>query len=407
LNVSTRDWLDTHQDATGVRTAAKNYLHEIAPPPENGSPKANATWWKSLTGDEQDAYVALNPAGLGKLDGIPSDIRDEANRTVLAEKQAEYRTELLGIPKEPKKYETRGPKATTYTDEWLDWKHTYMDRKEHLKASLKGMEAIEERFTRVGQKGTPRAYLLKFSPEGTGRAVIATGNPDTADHTAVFVPGTKANLSNIKGDMNRTIDLWKASSAQAPDHNISTITWLGYDAPQNVLLNSPDSGYANRGAADFNQFLEGLSAASHSGTGSHLTAIGHSYGSTLIGSTARQGDLRVDDVIFAGSPGAQVSSAEEMDVPKGHVWNEEADGDKIPDIGRPFHGGERDDPLLQSSFARIIPSDEIFGANQMATDGSGHTSYFNYDDERDIPSLSLLNQALVVVGRQDRVKMND
>ncbi|MER0246630.1 hypothetical protein AAHZ94_32590, partial [Streptomyces sp. HSW2009] len=25
LNVSTRDWLDTHQDATGVRTAAKNY----------------------------------------------------------------------------------------------------------------------------------------------------------------------------------------------------------------------------------------------------------------------------------------------------------------------------------------------------------------------------------------------
>ncbi|MET7760215.1 alpha/beta hydrolase, partial [Streptomyces sp. NPDC005389] len=31
------------------------------------------------------------------------------------------------------------------------------------------------------------------------RAIIANGNPDTADHTAVYVPGTTTNLKDFDG----------------------------------------------------------------------------------------------------------------------------------------------------------------------------------------------------------------
>ncbi|NUL07987.1 hypothetical protein HRW07_33245, partial [Streptomyces lunaelactis] len=96
-----------------------------------------------------------------------------------------------------------------------------------------------------------------------------------------------------------------------------------------------------------------------------------------------------DDVVFAGSPGVKVSGAEEMDVPKGHVWNAEAEGDVVPDLGRYGHGGD----------GFRIPSDEQFGANQMTTDTEGHSGYW------DEGSTSLENQALVVVGKGEDVAL--
>ncbi|MFF8956308.1 alpha/beta hydrolase [Streptomyces sp. NPDC014894] len=76
-----------------------------------------------------------------------------------------------------------------------------------------------------------------------------------------------------------------------------------------MVKDAPFSHYANDGAPAFNQFLNGLDASRAVDTPSHTTAIGHSYGSTLIGSAARQGDLNTDDVIFAGSPGVRVGIA--------------------------------------------------------------------------------------------------
>ncbi|WP_420708987.1 alpha/beta hydrolase [Streptomyces sp. NRRL S-37] len=74
--------------------------------------------------------------------------------------------------------------------------------------------------------------------------------------------------------------------------------------------------------------MDGL-GASRSGPGEpHRAAIGHSYGTTLIGAAARTGTLSADDVIFAGSPGVKVGHADEMNVPKGH------DGVEEPGAGR-------------------------------------------------------------------------
>lgn len=402
LTVSARDWADTKQDTGGVLGAAKDYLSTITPPPKDGTPQQNADWWKHLTAEQRADYIAMHPGAVGAMDGLPAETRDEANRMVLAEAHGEYATRLASIPPEPTNKYTwitaGGYPVKVHTDEWMAWDRKYGDELRHLKSSLNGMESIEKRFDSTGSQGLPEAYLLGFNPEGNGRAIIANGNPDTADHTAVYVPGTTSNLENIDGNMRRMTDLWREAHKDAHGGTVSTITWLGYDAPQDIVKDSPFSHYANDGAPAFNKFMDGLDASRSAHGEGHHTVIGHSYGTTLIGSAARQGDLNADDVIFAGSPGVQVGSASEMDVPKGHVWNEEAEGDIVPDIGRFGHGGSQ---WRIGGGVGIIPSDEIFGAIQMATDTEGHSGY--WDEE----SISLKNQAQVMTGNYGNVIHED
>ncbi|MCX5163402.1 alpha/beta hydrolase family protein [Streptomyces sp. NBC_00053] len=397
LKVSKRDWADAQSDMGGVREAGKSYLDSLPEPPKDGSPKDNASWWNGLSPEERAAWLSLRPDTVGALDGLPSTVRDEANRVVLSEKQGELQLELDSIPKPPANEWTwikagQMP-SRVHTDEWMAWYNKYGDRYEQLNKSLKGMQSIQDRFAQTGEEGLPEAYLLGFSPEGNGRAIVANGNPDTADHQAVYVPGTTSNLGGISGDIGRMVNVWRVADAAPGNDSVSTITWLGYDAPQNIVKDSPFSHYANDGAPAFNQFMDGLDASHTGDSDPHRTAIGHSYGTTLIGSAARQGDLNADDVILAGSPGVQVPKAEQLDVPSGHVWNQEADGDPVPDIGRYGHGGtDWDGPWT-------IPSDERFGANQMTTDTEGHSDYWKEESD------SLWNQGQVVAGNSDNVKL--
>ncbi|MGW2862329.1 alpha/beta hydrolase [Streptomyces sp. NPDC001205] len=398
LTVSDGDWADTQKDMEGVREAGGHYLDSLPQPPKDGSPEDNANWWKRLDPDQQQAWTSLHPDVVGALDGLPATARDEANRIVLDESRGQYQTELDAMPKPPANEWTwinaGGYASKVHTDEWMDWYKVHGARYDHLTASLHGMESIQTRFDNAGAKGLPEAYLMGFSAEGNGRAIVANGNPDTAAHQAVYVPGTTANLSSIGGDIDRMGSVWRAADGKAHGQPVSTITWLGYDAPHDIVKDSPFSHYANDGAPAFNRFMDGLDASHTGGSETHRTAIGHSYGTTLIGSAARQGTLNADDVILAGSPGVQVPKAEQMDVPKGHVWNLEADGDPVPDIGRFGHGGtDWDGPW-------IIPSDEEFGANQMVTGNiHGHSEYW------DAGSTSLLNQGYVVAGRGGDVEL--
>ncbi|MFF8297363.1 alpha/beta hydrolase [Streptomyces globisporus] len=396
LEVSHRDWADVKSDTGGVREAGKSYLDSLPEPPKDGTPKDNASWWKGLSPEEQAAHLALNSAAVGALDGLPAETRDEANRMVLAQSRAHVELELAKIPPEPTRY-SPNPNGTypavIQNASWTKWNEKYGEQFAQLTKTQNGMKSIQERFDATGTKGLPEAYLLGFSTEGNGRAIVANGNPDTADHQAVYVPGTTSNLGSVGGDINRMANVWRAATDEADGASVSTITWLGYDAPQSIVKDSPFSHYANDGAPAYNRFLDGLDASRTAESDPHRTAIGHSYGTTLIGSAARQGELNVDDVILAGSPGVQVSKAEQLDVPKGHVWNQEAGWDVVPDIGRFGHGGNDRDGVW------LIPSDPVFGANQMTTDTSGHSDYWKENTE------SLRNQGLVVAGHGDEVKL--
>lgn len=401
LTVSDRDWADASSDTKGVAGAGKEYLDSLPQPPAKGGPKANAEWWKGLDADERAAWIALRPASVGNLDGLPSTVRDEANRMVLAEArggaQVEYETWLKKHPEPPRYTEFTNPQTgevnkKVQNPEWWKWEK---ERRSAHK-TIDGMDALQTRFDASGIHGMPKAYLLGFSTEGDGRAIVANGNPDTADHQAVYVPGTKASLGNIEGDIERGVKVWNAADAKADGASVSTITWLGYDAPDTVLKDATFEHYAYDGAPALNGFLDGLDTAHTGDTAPHRTVIGHSYGSTLIGAAAQTGHLNSDDIVFAGSPGVQVSNADQLDVPKGHVWNEEAKGDLVPEGGRLLHGG-REHLLAEPK----IPSDPDFGANQMTTDTGGHSGYW------DEGSRSLQNQALVVTGQEDSVKLTD
>jgi hypothetical protein len=391
---------DAAADTKAMQQAAGKYADDDTIP-QGKSPKENAAWWNGLTQEQRDEYATLYPASVGALDGLPATVRDDANRMVLAETRAQAQLDFNAIPKPPQEY-IQNPSgqypAVIKNPAFLQWDKQHGDRYAHLDSSLKGMNAIEARFAQTGKEGLPEAYLLGFSSEGNGRAIIANGNPDTAKHTAVYVPGTTSNLGSIGGNIDRMVDLWRSTDRLPGDDSVSTITWLGYDAPQDIVKDAPFEHYATDGAPAYNKFMEGLEVAQGGPDKSHTTAIGHSYGTTLLGAAARDGHLRADDMIVAGSPGVLVGSAEELDVPKGHVWNQEADGDAVPDIGRWGHGGSQ---WRLGGGVFLIPSDEVFGANQMSTDTEGHSDYWKRD------SQSLNNQAAVVAGQYGKVKHDE
>ncbi|MFI8517542.1 alpha/beta hydrolase [Streptomyces sp. NPDC085481] len=449
LTVSDATLADAAKDTKAMQQAAGKYADDDKIP-HGKSPKENADWWNGLTQEQRDEYATLYPASIGAMDGIPSTVRDDANRMVLAETRAQTQLDLNAIPKQPQEY-IQNPSgqypAVIKNPEYIKWDKEYGDRYEELNARKKGMDAIQARFDRTGQVGrdgelpTPEAYLLGFSSEGIGRAIVANGNPDTATHTSVFVPGTGTNLEGIGGNIERMERLWRTSTAMSDGAGVSTITWLGYDAPQSIFTDAPKRGYADEGGPLLNDFLGGL-RTSHEGDPGHLTVTGHSYGSTVVGSAARQGTLPVDDVFVMGSPGMQVGSAGDLDVSKGHVFSAEADSnpylkglrlpgpldaltddkyggfnvpfvtsDPVPDIGGWGHAPKKLDIDVLPSWIdgdgmSVVkpqtPTNPDFGATIVDTDGSrGHSGYWDEGTE------SLLNQARVTVGKYGQVTHAD
>src|SRR5205814_129313 len=155
------------------------------------------------------------------LDGIPGDARDLANRArlsrMLADPAARHRPALLRIQ------------------------------------------------ARLDTPGAARPYLLALSTDGRGRAVVALGDPDTADNVVTYVPGLGGNLDGAADEVTRAGQLSTAAGRAAPGRRTSVIAWLGYDAPASV----PEAAHlddARRAAPALHDFQAGL-RATHLGTG--------------------------------------------------------------------------------------------------------------------------------------------
>jgi hypothetical protein len=100
-----------------------------------------------------------------------------------------------------------------------------------------------------------------------------------------------------------------ARTAGSP--STSVITWDGYAAPQSIFPQAAEDKWADGAKQDLDRFQDGL-RASHEGAPAHNTVIGHSYGTTVVGHAARDGDLNADDVVFVASPGVGVSNADQL-----------------------------------------------------------------------------------------------
>lgn len=394
---------DAASDTAAVAKATSKFLDKNAIP-HGKSAAENKKWWDGLTPEQQAEYSTVYPHEVGALDGIPSTVRDDANRMVLAETHAKVQRQLDSLGPEPPKMIANPygsyPVAIT-NPAWQTWHDGGGDT---LRTQLKGMDAIQSRFDKTGEDGLPDAYLLGFDLDGNGHAILANGNPDTAVNTAVYVPGTSSKLESFGGDVSRMTAMWREGHAQDPGESLSTITWLGYDAPQNIVTDSPQKHYAYDGAPRLNQFLDGLQSAQGGADASHTTVIGHSYGTTTIGAAAQKGDLAADDLVVVGSPGMLVGNADDLDVGKDHVWSEAGRTDPVPLLGKSVGLGGHEWGVSKwngipydAGYIENVPSDEAFGAHRMDVDTSGHSDYWNSGTE------SLKNQAFVVVGQYSRV----
>lgn len=227
LKVDDAVWADAGQDLKDVRKAAGGYLKE-GDIPKGKSPADNKKWWESLNQEQRDEYTALYPASVGRLDGLPSTVRDEANRIVLAETHGTTQLQLNNwLEKEPQRYrpyispyggyQVKG--AMVETEEWKKWN----EKKEELKGRLTGMEDVQKRFEVSG--GRPPAYLLGFDNNNLGHAIVSIGNPDTADNVVTFVPGTGAKLSSVLDNIERAESLQQKAEIVDPAHKTASILW--------------------------------------------------------------------------------------------------------------------------------------------------------------------------------------
>ncbi|QDQ98079.1 alpha/beta hydrolase [Tomitella fengzijianii] len=393
-------WGDGGVGALSAMTAAAG----AAPTVPSGTPADNREYWRSLGHGEQAELIAVRPAAVGALDGIPADARHRANMHLLDTEEDRLEREA-----------DRARRA--HADAQLT----------RARAKLRDLETV-----RTVMAANPAARLMTLDMRGgaRGRAAVAVGDPDTAEHLAVTTPGVN---TTVEGSLATMVDeaevLRAAAAAQIADgaapnpggaaDDIAAIAWIGYDAPQlpgddpaelaSGLMDTVTPGTARDGAARLAPFLDGLQAASQH-PDPHITALGHSYGS-ITTSLALQNPAiggAVDDVVFYGSPGVMADDPGDLGLAPHHAYVLEADDDEIADIGAlespsaPALTRVLDqfgpDPGALSSFVQLS-ADEATAPDGRHLDGaSEHGDYTRPGPDGGLRT-STYNMAAVVSGR--------
>ncbi len=338
-----------------------------------GDPVSLNAWWHSLGRAQREALKIARPELVGNLDGLPAVERDEANRSHLTSLR-----ERLD--------QRRDDGGWSEADERLD---------EQL--------AAVERALLEGRRNLTPALLLALDPmaaHGDGHAAVAYGDPDRADRLAVHVPGMMNDLASIDNLALLTLDVHLARSG---DVSVANVAWLGYDPPSGDLLDLAQvvsEGKAEAGAEQLSRFIDGLDASR--GRDAHETVIGHSYGSTTVAKAAGD-DMRVDDVVLLGSPGAGEGNDEASDL-HGTVWAASADNDPVTRLG------DRDSvgPGLGTD-----PASDGFGAQRIDTPAGEPVTFSPSSGDEALRNhrlyYSQLSEQLaaVVEGRDSQVRLDD
>ncbi|MFB9767795.1 alpha/beta hydrolase [Nocardioides kongjuensis] len=346
-----------------------------------GDPVALAAWWRGLRRAEQEALTTEHPGLVGNTGGVPMADRDEANRGELARDLDLYRQR--------------------------DQDGQLTGKEERVLDNARSVdEALDEHAGLTDDAGAHLTKLLAFTPglhSGDGGVAVGFGDPDTADHVSVNVPGLTTDTSSIGGNLDKTLVLHEAAVNEGRG-SVASVYWADYDAPSGNPLNPLDprgqadfdgvalTGKAEAGGERLGDFVDGV-RGSDQGPPAHLTVIGHSYGSTTLGHALADG-LPVDDAVLLGSPGVPAETAGALT--DADVWVGSKDHDPVSLLGSGDRGG--------LGALGHDPADTAFGGTRFETgDGDlraeellhNHTSYFT--------GTSLANLAHVVAAADDEV----
>lgn len=377
----------------------------VRPPPRGASPIDVKAWWDKLDPTQKESMIFSQPGVIGRLDGIPAEVRNRCNRPLFDEAMGQLAEQRALL-------RAKGDALT----------EPERARLAELNDKLTGMEAITARLhappTPPGAPPVQPAYLLGFDTAGTGKAILALGNPDTAQNVFTHVPGTGAHLGSVADGITRVDRIIDAAYVADAGRSTAGVVWYGYDAPQKVAnVSDPsdvagtalDPRYALNAERPLASFQDGIQAT-HQGPPAHTTVISHSYGTLAVGLTARDSGVNANDLIFAGSPGVGVRHADQlgMGMAPDHVWSSTAQNDFIQHVGPPDRPGDWNDSGVDFAHPK---HNLVFGPNPSLPDFGGrtipadpgsdpfqsHSDYWNYNN----PSLGFMGD--VVAGHPERV----
>ncbi len=352
------------------------------PAPETSAEQVNS-WWKSLSQEHKDRLIAEHPPDLGNLNGIPVGVRSAINEAVMND-------DLHRVADTAERYGMSVTDAVRYNN------------------ALRTREGLATSAAARDLRGhPPEVFLLRYQPEafgGAGSAAIAIGNPDTAANTAVLVDGSGSGVRERTLADTDGVRLYEESNRADWAKPTAVVMWVGYDAPNSLFdpgLYQPNAARAGGRllAADVNAL-----AVTHQGEATHMTVVGHSYGSTVVSDAATYG-MRTNDVVLVGSPGTDRahSAADFHLLPGGHLYVGAASGDAVtwspghvrPGLIGPPLGGLGDDPAADG-----------FGSVRFKAEVPGYTANPTYDHLHyfDDGSESLFSIADVVSGHGDALQ---
>ena len=396
-------------------------------PPKDGSPRENRAWWDSLTPQEQGEMVSTQPASVGNLDGLPADVRDQANRNRIPMEEARLNDEVRKadseiIPNPRSDFE----KGTNQAAE---------RKAEDARNRLGDLQGIKKSL-QAKQGQSPRKLMMLDMQSGRqGRAAVAVGDPDNADHVSVTTPGLGSNTreslpgmvdeaDNLKSESERQL-----SNARRGDESVSTIAWFGYDPPQGGL-NDPEldtanvawEGRAQEGAKPLANFYDGIDVASNKND-PHVTALGHSYGSLTTSLALQEKGGGVDDAVFYGSPGlgghvpalGASGLGAIVSPPVGTVATETGLNDTVDNAGdlglkdhHVYEMSEHKDPIANADrfgrspnkmdWVQHLSTDPITTDNGDYSGSTGHSGYPQTDTKTGNMHRSGYNLAAIVAG---------
>ena len=317
-------------------------------------PTALHTFWAGLTPQDKEALFAADPF-LGNHDGIPATDRNHFNTRHLLVLQADATAAAANLEAH------RPADVVDDTRGMVDWARAY----DAARTSAAGFDALAAALG-DGPNGNPPRYLLGV--DNADKAIISTGNPDTARNVATMVPGTSATLTGIGGDVNRADAITRAAF-HAGSPSTAVVTWYGYTAPPSIP-EATEGHYAHDGAGALDRFQDGL-RATHDGPPAHNTVLGHSYGTTLVGAAAQDGHhLNADDVVLVASPGAMAEHASDLSLtgvdPQtngDHVFATKAQYDPVPLYAELGHFG-------------VDPTQPSFGAHDFTSASGGEGPWY-------------------------------
>ncbi|MFD8705624.1 alpha/beta hydrolase [Kitasatospora sp. NPDC059648] len=377
-------------------TAAANALEQV--PAAGTDPNSVKAWWNGLTDEQQHRMVLNHPDQIGNMDGIPAVDRDQANRINLARGKQDIQRQLDGLGPAPSATIGSG-RFIRPNPAYTDWQQKHDD----LTDKMNGINAIEGRLNHPVDDKHPPTFLMGFDTNGHGHAIVAVNNPDTADNVSTYVPGTGARLGSIGSDINRSdVMVASANDASKGKSTTSSITWVGYDAPQSIIPEAADDTYAKNAEDKLVSFENGLHAT-HNGKIGNNTILAHSYGTTTVGYTMRDHGLPVDNAVLIASPGAGVENAKDLRIDPNHVYAAQSPADAIgwaaatdpsgmgdnvwDNIKTDWGFGDGDHHLM---YGRQTTAPQ-FGANVMPVDpNAGHSDYWNDGS----PTLAAMGQVI-------------